>query len=114
MVTDRDLTAAILIALLILIGVLCVWPGLLRVRGGDLAGFWASPAGGLYEIRPTGARSFVVRSASPHASDAIKGTVAGVRGVRVAGRAGRVELGGRHINWAGGDRWTRQGVAPRA
>jgi len=115
MVSDSDLAAAIVIALLIIAVIVCVWPGYARVRGRDLAGYWASPDGGLYEIREAGGRTFVVRwagapSAGP--AGALAGEASGVRGVAIAalGRRGSVEPGGRRINWKGGVYWTRQGV----
>jgi hypothetical protein len=111
MVTDGDLVAAILIALLILVILLCVWPGFLRLRGRDLAGYWASSSGAMYRLQPTGGRAFNVYADGPgRAPSATAGRITGVRGLRIGGRSGRAELGGRRISWAGGEAWTRQGV----
>ncbi len=113
---DRDLSIAVLIALVIVLVVAVGWPGYLRVRARHLAGFWASQAGVLYEIRPTGGRTFTVRS-SDAASPETRGTVVGVRGVRVGvgqeSRRGKMEIGGRRIAWDGSGIWSRQGVPLR-
>ena len=119
MVSDSDLTAAVVIAILIIVVLVCVWPGYARVRGRDLVGYWAAPGGGLYEIRDMGGRAFAVRGEAAAAAVAgvASGVASGVRGVAVAalGKRGIIELGGRRIDWQGGDSWTRQGVrgAPR-
>jgi hypothetical protein len=116
MVTDRDLAAAVLIALILLVIALCAWPGFLRLRSRDLAGFWAAPGGVLYEVRATGDRTFDVVAPGADAPVRAPGHLAGVRGVRVASGgpalAGRVELGSRRVHWKNGTSWTRQGLGP--
>src|SRR5262245_43544860 len=112
MVTDGDLTAAILIALLLVVVALCAWPGLLRLHGRDLAGFWATPGGGLYEIRAAEGRAFEIREPGRAGGrPPAQGRLTGVRHVKVSGgpgavsRAGVVEAGGRRIRWKKGDTW---------
>lgn len=111
--SDADLTAAVLIAVILIVIALVAWPGLVRVRPRTLAGYWASQTtGALYEVRPGHGRTFVVSTRSGLATGAIRG----LRGVRVAfpgddgSRGGRVELGGRQIIWKDGDTWALQGV----
>lgn len=111
--TDSDLASAILIALVIILVALAVWPGYLRVRAAQLEGHWASTDGAMYEIRPTGPRTFLVVAAGGCAGVAYR--VAGVRGVRADAPSstndrGRVDLGGRRISWADGHAWTFQGI----
>lgn len=115
--TDRDLTIAIVIAVVIILVALVGWPGYLRLSSRSLGGFWASSAGSLYEVRPTGSRRFELRASSPgdEGLPPIRGRVVGVRGLELApgpwpGRRGKMEIGGRRIEWEGGGVWSRQGV----
>jgi hypothetical protein len=117
MVSDRDLTAAVLIAAILILVALYGWPGAFRLRGRDLAGFWASPAGALYRIEGGPGPAFTVR-ASTHPGRETLGRVTGLRRVVVPGAAlgergalgGAVELGGRRIQWDDGSAWVRQGA----
>ena len=110
--SDADLTAAIIIAVILITIALVAWPGFVRVRPRALAGYWASQENGaLFEVRPGGGRALVVSAKSGPAAGATRG----LRGVRVAtpgggSRDGRVELGNRRITWEGGDVWSLQGV----
>lgn len=115
MATDGDLTIAIIIAMLIIIIILCAWPGTARIRGGNLIGHWASPSGTYYEIRSSGSRTFAVFAGKDAAS--IQGRITGIRGVRLITvprverpKRGHVELTSRRIKWTDGDVWTRQGL----
>ena len=111
--SDADLTAAVLIAVILIVIALVAWPGPARIRPRMLAGHWASRAtGAMYAVRPGRGRTFVVSTRSGLAT----GTIWGLRGVRVAfpggdgSRGGRVELGSRQIIWKDGDTWSLQGV----
>jgi hypothetical protein len=110
-VSDADLTAALLIAIAVVVVALVAWPGLARVRPRALAGYWASlTTGALYLVRPGRGRAFAVSTGGGPAAGAVRG----VRGVRVAfpggSRGGWVEPGGRQIDWQDGDTWVLQGV----
>jgi hypothetical protein len=107
MVTDADAAYAMMLAGALVAIALCVWPGFLRVRARDLAGYWASPEGILYLLQPTGHQRFRILTAG---AGAVPGYIWGARGLQAGGRAGRVELGGRRLFWDGGGTWTRQGV----
>jgi len=110
-ISDGDLAISLIIAALILVVLTCYWPGFARVRGEDLAGYWAAPDGGLFEVRDAGGRGFVLQGVARGAgSQAYAGEATGVRQVAVAGKRGRLELDGRRIRWADGVPWTRQGV----
>jgi hypothetical protein len=110
MITDSDIAVAIVVALVVLIVILGVWPGLLRVRAGDLAGYWAGSDGKLYAIRPTGDRSFDLTT-SGDSTRPTAGHIVGLRSVKIDGPdSGAVDLGGRRINWPDGKVWTLQGV----
>lgn len=113
MLSDSDLSSAIVIAIIIILAALCFWPGLIRVKGSSLEGYWASPSGALYELRDAGGRDFVVHSADTATTAA--GKSSGIRGVSVPalGKQGTVELGSRRIDWQDGDTWLRQGVLLR-
>ncbi len=117
MLNDADICYALLIALVIIVVVVAVWPGLARVSGVDLEGFWLSDGvenTRLYEIRPVGGRAFEVRQRGSAATE--KGRARRVRAVEIPGlkRAGALELGGRRLAWHDGTVWTRQGVRPAA
>ena len=113
MLSDSDLSSAIVIAIIIILAVLCYWPGLIRVKGRSLEGYWASPSGALYELRDAGGRDFFVHSAGT--ATTVSGQSTGVRGVSVPAfnKQGSVELGSRRIDWKDGDVWLRQGVLRR-
>lgn len=111
MVSDLDLAYGIVIAAVLLLIAVFVWPGSARARPGDFAGYWADAEGGLYELRQAGGRSFVLRGGGGGGS---RGTMAGLRGIVVGegprALAGRLELGGRSLAWSDGKKWYRQGV----
>lgn len=113
MVSDADLTTALLIAIALIIIVFIVWPGIMRIRPHMIAGHWASQKTGImYEIRLDHGRRFIVlTNNSPGV-----GAVHGVRGVRInfpgvgEARRGHVDFGNRQIIWKGGDVWSLQGI----
>ncbi len=124
MTSDVTLAATVL-AVIILLVILCIWPGYLRVAPKDIEGYWASRDGNMYAIRPVAGRGheFGVNwdprkdkkgtydiMAAPHQAH---GSVRGVRGLRIGPLHGTVALGGRHIAWADGGLWTRQGLPTR-
>jgi len=108
-VSDADLTTALLIAVVLIIIALIVWPGIMRIRPHMIAGHWASQKTGImYEIRPghTGRRFIVLSNNHPGT-----GVVHGLRGVRFPGVGrGHVGFGNRQIIWKGGDVWSLQGL----
>jgi hypothetical protein len=110
MLSDGDVTMAVAIAVVVLLLIVAFW---LRLRSRDIAGYWASSAGALYEVRPTGSRSFALQAAADDLAGVtgpVVGHLSGLRSVTLSGgRKGHVELGGRRISWRGGD-WMKQGV----
>jgi hypothetical protein len=108
MFSDGDISVSVVIAIAVLLLIVAFW---LRLRSKDIAGYWASTSGVLYEIQPTTGRSFTVQAAaadSPGAG-AMVGHLSGLRTVVLSGREGQVELGGRRISWLSGD-WVKQGI----
>lgn len=123
--TDADVTWGVIIAAIIILFAVCVWPGTARASPKDFAGYWASTDGDLYEIRQQGSSSLEIRGtgASARAGSGAKkgagspsrGWVSGFRRIRAEGlpsgsRSGALELGGRALAWDGGEKWYRQGV----
>ena len=113
MVSDADLTTALLIAVALIIVALIVWPGIMRIRPHMMAGYWASQKTGImYEIRLDHGRRFIVLTNNFPGV----GAVHGLRGVRInfpgVGRThrGHVDFGNRQIIWRGGDVWSLQGI----
>jgi hypothetical protein len=110
MASDGGISTAISLAVVILLIVVLCW---LRLRSKDVAGFWASPAGSLYEIRPTGSRTFSLRASAGGGGGPLHdtGRITSLRTVILSGgRRGQVELGGRRISWARDGIWARQGI----
>jgi hypothetical protein len=107
MITDSDIAVAIVVALILLIIVLGVWPGILRVRPRDLEGYWAGTDGKLRSIKALSPKTFVV--AAP-GDPSTPGHISGLRGVALPTARGTVDLGGRRIKWSDGQVWTLQGV----
>jgi hypothetical protein len=122
---SSDTTAAVVLAVIIILVMLCVWPGYARVTPESIEGYWTSQDGKMYAIRPAAGshRGFHVNwDPRPH-KDRVKsydmeasppqaiGATHGIRGLQVGPRSGTVSLGGRHINWADGGVWTRQGLS---
>ena len=108
-----DLLIAVLLALVLLLVALYVWPGLLRIRAHDLAGFWLTPTEALYEITPSPSAKarFSVTGAGLTAPAA--GMVTWQNTIQVdtpTGLTGRIAADWRQIDWASGEVWTRQGV----
>jgi hypothetical protein len=119
---DNSVTIAVVLAVVVMLLILFVWPGVVRVRAGELAGYWAARDGKMYSIIPTAeGEGFEIRGANPFSQTAstglsrgrLAGRVEGVRGLRVDAAdapRGRLALGGRRIEWADGGVWTRQGA----
>lgn len=111
MVNDDGLSKTICLAVVILLVIALCW---LRLQSKDIAGFWASPAGSLYEVRPSGPRTFSLLAAAADGGAGPvhdTGHIAGLRSVVLSGgRRGLVELGGRRISWGRDGIWARQGV----
>jgi hypothetical protein len=119
-----DAYASLLIATVVLLIMLFVWPGVALVKPRDIAGRWSSRAtGGMFELLPGGQRAFrVVQGGRPVGYgwmsgqrgvvlvDAPEGASGGAYGAsRRAPERGHVAFGGRQIRW-GSDTWVRQGV----
>jgi len=127
-----DVTAAVVLAVIIILVMLCIWPGYARVTPESVRGYWASQDGKMYAIRPQETcdgsnRAFRIlgnpRSRDNSAHNVSEGpnyygSTVGLRGVKLylsemrgaSSLHGTVSLGGRHINWADGGVWTRQGL----
>jgi hypothetical protein len=117
---EGNITAAVVLAAIVLLIIMCIWPGLAQVRAGDIGGYWASREGKMYEIvpGPSGEYSFEVKGRlgadAPVAGTGARGLISGLRRLQLRQGGGRVAFGGRRIDWGNGDSWVKQGMHTHA
>jgi hypothetical protein len=111
--SDADLTAALLIAVALIVIAIIALPGPVRAHPHMITGYWHSQiTGAMYKVHPGFGRVFTVLTENGLAA----GTMHGMRGVRVVFpgdnrvHRGYIRLGSRKIAWKNGDTWSRQGI----
>jgi len=116
---DTDIATVLGLTVLLIIIMLCFWPGFFRVRGATLAGYWRDEGGSLHRIVATAAdgRSFTVTTQGVESTHvrSVSGSATRIRGVSIPAdrKTGSLEIGGRRLFWNDGSEWVRQGVYAR-
>jgi hypothetical protein len=116
MITEDDIATAVIIAMIIIVIAVFVWPGYGRITTAQLEGHWSSQnTGSIFQIKRVGRKKVdVYNNGALYA----KGFLYGLRAVRIViletGKfmTGSLEFASRQISWDKGqtDTWIYQGV----